>query len=468
MVFADLFFIYFFLPLCLIFYFTAKTIGRKNTVLIIFSLIFYAWGEPLYVLLLLFSAVFNWFVGLLIGRFRESGGAKIALAFGIVVDLGLLLVFKYSGFLVENFNALFGAHAKVPQIALPIGISFFTFQALSYIIDCAWEKVQVQRSFKKFLLYLSLFPQLIAGPIVRYSVVEHEIDDRQTTVSDACDGALRVVVGLAKKVIIANNLYTIVSTFFGTDISGLSVLGTWYTVIIYSLYVYFDFSGYSDIAIGLGRIFGFQFKENFNYPYISQSIREFWRRWHISLSTWFKEYVYIPLGGNRRGTGRTYLNLFIVFLLTGIWHGANFTFLAWGIYYGILLVLERLFLGKLLDKNPLKFLNHIYVIFAVIIGWVFFRADNIYLAFSYIKGMFTFGKAGWSILSHLSGKLILCLILGVLFCGPMQEKLKGWYEKACRTARVQKVDFALQMILVVLSILALIGGTYNPFIYFQF
>ena len=259
MVFADLFFIYVFLPLCLICYGLAKKLSTKNIVLIVFSLIFYAWGEPLWILLLLFSSFFNWFIGILIGKFRDTPRAKLAVGGGIFVDILLLLIFKYSAFIVENLNAVSGAAIPVPQITLPIGISFYTFQAISYILDCYWETVDVQPKYHKFLLYLSLFPQLIAGPIVRYSVVEQEIDNRSVNATDLCEGALRVILGLAKKVIIANNLWSIVNTFFGKDITGLSVLGTWYTIIVYSLYVYFDFSGYSDIAIGLGRMFGFHF-----------------------------------------------------------------------------------------------------------------------------------------------------------------------------------------------------------------
>ena len=492
MLFSSMIFLWIFLPAVILINFLIKQLPFKNPrtslqvrnmFLLFASLVFYAWGGIYYLLIMISTITINYFGGQLIAhRFSENPAAKKkVLIIAIVLNLAILFVFKYFNMMVavieaiidpKNSGGFFSLHGTgalgLPYIVLPIGISFFTFQAMSYVVDVYRNDAPVQDNFFSFALYVSFFPQLIAGPIVRYADVAEQIDHRKEKLSLKAAGIKRFCYGLGKKVLLANVFAKTADTIFALETSQQTGLVAWLGIICYSLQIYYDFSGYSDMAIGLGRIFGFQFKENFNYPYISQSIREFWRRWHISLSTWFKEYVYIPLGGNRRGTGRTYLNLFIVFLLTGIWHGANFTFLAWGIYYGILLVLERLFLGKLLDKNPLKFLNHIYVIFAVIIGWVFFRADNIYLAFSYIKGMFTFGKAGWSILSHLSGKLILCLIIGVLFCGPMQEKLKGWYEKACRTARVQKVDFALQMILVVLSILALIGGTYNPFIYFQF
>lgn len=314
MVFADLFFIYIFLPLCFICYFMAKTLPAKNVVLIVFSLIFYAWGEPLWIILLVFSSFLNWSIGILIGKNRATGRARLFVALGIIIDIALLVVFKYSGFLVENLNGLTGLALPVPKMRLPIGISFFTFQAISYILDCYWETVKVQRRYSRFLLYLSLFPQLIAGPIVRYSVVEDEIESRSVNATDLCEGALRVIVGLSKKVILANNLWVIVDSFFGKDISTLSFLGTWYTVIVYSLYVYFDFSGYSDIAIGLGRIFGFHFDENFTHPFACKTIAEFWQRWHISLGSFFRDYLlYVPIFGKNR----KYLSLFLVWFCTG-------------------------------------------------------------------------------------------------------------------------------------------------------
>ena len=473
MVFADLFFIYFFLPLCLIFYFTAKTIERKNTVLIIFSLIFYAWGEPLYVLLLLFSAVFNWFVGLLIGRFRDSGGAKAALAFGIVVDLGLLLVFKYSGFLVENFNALFHAHAKVPQIALPIGISFFTFQAISYIIDCAWETVQVQRSFKKFLLYLSLFPQLIAGPIVRYSVVEHEIDNRSVSINDMCEGGMRVVIGLAKKVIIANNLYAIVTNFFGSDISGLSVLGTWYTVIAYSLYVYFDFSGYSDIAIGLGRIFGFHFDENFRHPFVCKTIAEFWQRWHISLGSFFRDYLlYVPIFGQNR----KYFSLFLVWFCTGMWHGASWNFILWGLYFGFFIFFEQKLGKKRMKKWPVWF-KHIYSKIVIIIGFGIFYFEDLgqlgrFFGNISAVGMLTRHIPFYDLMTWSSFLNNLFLIAAAILCSmPLLPKIKTFFlENRNHTLYAAGRYGALLLCaaMLIISSILLVDATNNPFLYFRF
>ncbi len=377
MVFADLFFIYVFLPLCLLSYALARSIGAKNVVLIVFSLIFYAWGEPLWVLLLLFSTVFNWRVGIAIDRDRKrrrgGNGGKLAVTLGVVVDLALLIVFKYSGFLVENFNALTHLAVPVPKITMPIGISFFTFQAISYVLDCYWDTVKVQKRYSRFLLYLSLFPQLIAGPIVRYSVIEDEIDNRTISPSDVCDGALRVIIGLAKKVLLANNLYAIVTTFFGRDITGLSVLGTWYTVILYSLYIYFDFSGYSDIAIGLGRIFGFHFDENFRYPFVCQTIGEFWQRWHISLGSFFRDYLLIvPIFGKHR----KYVSLFLVWFCTGFWHGAAWNFILWGLYFGVFIFFEQKLGKRRLKKWPLV-LRHIYTKLVIIVGFGIFYFEDL-------------------------------------------------------------------------------------------
>ena len=473
MVFADLFFIYIFLPLCFIFYFTSKTLERKNTVLIIFSLFFYAWGEPLFVLMLVFSAAFNWFIGLLIGRFRDTPYAKIALGVGIAVNLLLLLVFKYTGFLVENFNALFGAAIPVPEIRLPIGISFFTFQAISYIVDCHWETVKVQYKFHKFLLYLSLFPQLIAGPIVRYSVVEQEIDNRTITLNDLCEGALRVILGLAKKVIIANNLYVIVTTFFDGDIAGLSVLGTWYTVIAYSLYVYFDFSGYSDIAIGLGRMFGFHFDENFTHPFVCKTIAEFWQRWHISLGSFFRDYLlYIPIFGKNR----KYFSLFLVWFCTGMWHGASWNFILWGLYFGFFIFFEQK-LGKKRMKTWPVWVKHIYSKVVIIIGFgIFFFEDLGQL------GQFFLNITGISMLSHGAGfydvmtwssflNNIFLLAAAIICSMPILPKLKSFFlEHKNHTVYAVGRYGALvgcAALLIIVSIL-LVDATNNPFLYFRF
>lgn len=473
MVFADLFFIYLFLPLCLIFYGATKKIKAKNIVLIVFSLIFYAWGEPLWILLLLFSSVFNWFIGLQIEKHREKTGAKLAVAAGISIDILLLLIFKYSAFFVSNINAVSGAGLPVPQITLPIGISFYTFQAISYILDCYWEKVKVQKVYYKFLLYLALFPQLIAGPIVRYSVIEHEIDNRSVNANDLCDGALRVIIGLAKKVIIANNLWVIVDTFFGSDITGLSTLGTWYTVIVYSLYVYFDFSGYSDIAIGLGRMFGFHFDENFRHPFACKTIAEFWQRWHISLGSFFRDYLlYVPIFGKVR----KYFGLFLVWFCTGMWHGASWNFILWGLYFGFFIFFEQKLGKKRIKKWPLWW-KHIYSKLVIIIGFgIFYFEDfgqlgQFFLNLTGISmisnGAPLFDQVTWSSFTNN----ILLIAAAILCSLPLLPKLKGYFLQSKNTAvysagRVGALAGCI-LLLAVVSIL-LVDSTNNPFLYWRF
>ena len=473
MVFADLFFIYVFLPVCLVVYYLTKGIEKKNTVLIVFSLIFYAWGEPVYVLLLMFSALFNWYIGLLIDRHRDTAGGKLAVGVGIGVDLLLLLVFKYSGFLVENFNALFRAAVPVPQIRLPIGISFFTFQAISYVIDCQWETVDVQRSFKNFLLYLSLFPQLIAGPIVRYSVVENEILDRSVSVSDACQGAMRVVAGLAKKVIIANNLYTIVTTFYDGSITNLSIFGNWYTVIVYSLYVYYDFSGYSDIAIGLGRMFGFHFDENFTHPFACTSIAEFWQRWHISLGSFFRDYLlYVPVFGRPR----VYFNLFLVWFCTGMWHGASWNYIFWGLYFGAFMLFEQRFGKQLLRKWP-TWVRHIYSKIVIVIGFGIFCFEDLGQLGQFLQHVF-----GISLITHhvklfdaltWSSFLNNLVLIAVAAVGslPLFPKIKSYFLES-RSETVYRLGragaLAGSVVLLAVTSILLVNATNNPFLYFRF
>ena len=466
MVFADLFFIYVFLPLCLICYGLAKKLSTKNIVLIVFSLIFYAWGEPLWILLLLFSSFFNWFIGILIGKFRDTPRAKLAVGGGILVDILLLLIFKYSAFIVENLNAVSGAAIPVPQITLPIGISFYTFQAISYILDCYWETVDVQPKYHKFLLYLSLFPQLIAGPIVRYSVVEQEIDNRSVNATDLCEGALRVILGLAKKVIIANNLWSIVNTFFGKDITGLSVLGTWYTIIVYSLYVYFDFSGYSDIAIGLGRMFGFHFDENFRYPFVSKNITEFWQRWHISLGTFFRDYLlYVPIFGKRR----KYLNLFLVWFCTGFWHGANWNYIIWGLYFGLFILIERTIGNKNMRKMP-KAVAHIYNTIVVVVGFGIFYFTDLGKLGTFLGNLV--GLNGNSFTDKISTQNMTAnawlFIVSVVLCMPVIPALKKKLESKNLYLATSVGQTVLNVAVFALSSILLVNATNNPFIYWQF
>jgi len=473
MVFADLFFICFFLPLCLICYFFARSVKAKNIVLIVFSLIFYAWGEPLWVILLLFSAAFNWFMGLMAGRHREQLPGKLIVAAALVVDIGLLFTFKYTGFFVETINGVFGASIPVPDIRLPIGISFFTFQAISYVIDCYWETVEPQKKFHNFLLYLSLFPQLIAGPIVRYSVIQDEITERRTTPLDMYDGITRLVVGLTKKVLIANNLWTIVTNILGSDIHGLSTLGTWYGVLIYTLYVYFDFSGYSDMAIGMGRLFGFHFDENFKHPFMCQTITEFWQRWHISLGSFFRDYLlYVPIFGKRR----KYLGLFLVWFCTGMWHGASWNFILWGLYYGFFIFFEQK-LGKKRLKNWPVWWKHIYSKLVILIGFgIFYFEDFGQLGqffvnisgVSAITGQSPFADiAGWnSLLSN-----IFLIIAALILCAPVREKISSFFEKS-RKINVLKgykvANMVCCMILLAVCAILLVDSTNNPFLYWRF
>ena len=473
MVFADLFFLYIFLPLCLISYFVAKKLKTKNIILIVFSLLFYAWGEPVYVLLLVFSSALNWVVGLLIERFRDTKAATASLAAGIVINLGMLLVFKYTGFIVENINALFGAAIPVPEIRLPIGISFFTFQALSYIIDCYWESVRVQKQYYKFLLYLSLFPQLIAGPIVRYSVIEDEIDNRTISINDLCEGAQRLILGLAKKVILANNLYSIVENYFGNDITGLSMLGTWFVVIVYSLYVYFDFSGYSDMAIGLGRMFGFHFDENFTHPFVCKTIAEFWQRWHISLGSFFRDYLlYVPIFGR----SRKYLNLFLVWFSTGLWHGASWNYIIWGLYFGFFIFFEQK-LGKKRIKSWPIWWKHIYSKLVIIIGFgIFFFEDlgQLGIFFRNITGISCIMGASPLADPMTWGSFVnnIFLVIVAIACSmPILPKIKEFVLNS-RSDSVYTIGRYASMagciVLLIVSSILLVNATNNPFLYFRF
>ena len=473
MVFADLFFLFFFLPLCLIFYFFAKKLSTKNIVLIIFSLIFYAWGEPIWVLLLLFSAFFNWFMGLQIGRFREQSLGKGLVALSLVVDIGLLFVFKYTGFFVTTINGIFGASIPVPSITMPIGISFFTFQAISYVIDCYWETVEPQKKFHYFLLYLSLFPQLIAGPIVRYSVVEQEITNRRTTPQDMYDGIVRIVIGLTKKVLIANNLWSIVDTFFGVDITSLSTLGTWYTLIVYSMYVYFDFSGYSDMAIGMGRLFGFHFDENFTHPFMCSTIAEFWQRWHISLGSFFRDYLlYVPIFGKRR----KYFGLFLVWFCTGMWHGASWNFILWGLYYGFWIFFEQK-LGKKKMKAWPTWWKHIYTKLIILVGFGIFYFED----FSQL-GQFFLNITGINLIVNHTAfadpvtwssfvRNIFLIIVAAVLCAPLREKVTEYFKKlknhsAFKTYKV--VQMVGCMLLLFVCAVLLVDATNNPFLYWRF
>ena len=473
MVFADLFFLFFFLPICLTAYFLCKTIRKKNIVLIVFSLIFYAWGEPLWVILLVFSAAFNWFMGLNAGRYREKTLGKLIVALALVVDIGLLFTFKYTGFFITTINSVFGTTIAVPAITLPIGISFFTFQAISYVIDCYWETVEPQKKFHLFLLYLSLFPQLIAGPIVRYSVIEHEIDNRHVSAVDLYDGIIRLVVGLTKKVLIANNLWTIVTSFYGNDISNLSTLGTWYTLMMYTMYVYFDFSGYSDMAIGMGRIFGFHFDENFLHPFMCQTITEFWQRWHISLGSFFRDYLlYVPIFGKRR----KYFGLFLVWFCTGMWHGASWNFILWGLYYGLFILFEQKLGKKKLKSWPL-WVKHVYSKLVILIGFgIFYFEDfgQLGLFFTNITGVSMIARhtsfadiATWTSLVNN----IFLIIAAVILCFPVRALITDHFMKTRSRkvfVRTKVIQMMCAIVLFVICAVLLVDSTNNPFLYWRF
>ncbi len=473
MVFSSLFFLYVFLPCCLIFYYLCKTIEKKNIVLIVSSLVFYAWGEPIWVCLLVLSAFVNWFASQFIGKLKKESKRKIVAAAAIIFDIGILVVFKYSGFIVENINAVTGLGLPVPQIVMPIGISFFTFQAISYIMDCLWGTVKPQKKYLNFLLYLSLFPQLVAGPIVRYSVIDDEITNRKIRAVDISEGAKRAILGIAKKVIVANNLYAVVEQFFGTDITNLSFCGTWYAVILYSLYVYFDFSGYSDIAIGLGRMFGFHFNENFNYPFICKTISEFWQRWHISLSSFFRDYLfYVPIFGKPR----KYFNLFLVWFCTGMWHGASWNFIFWGLYFGIFIFIETK-IGKKRLKKWNKVWTHIYSKIIIVIGFgIFYFTDLSQLGrfFMNISGisMITDGNAFADVLTRdsLLNNLYL-IIFAIIVSMPVLQKVKYFFYKWGNNtvyAVGQIGGVLICCALLVISSILLVDNTNNPFLYFRF
>ena len=472
MVFSNLIFLYLFLPVCLIAYFFCPGIRAKNAVLILFSLIFYAWGEPVYLLLMIASAAVNWYFGLLIERRRK----KIFLILALVLDLGCLAVFKYAGFFVENLNAVFGASIPVPQIALPIGISFYTFQALSYTVDVWRGDVPAQRSFAKLLLYISLFPQLIAGPIVRYSDVAAQIDDRQFDASEAFYGATRFCIGLAKKVLLADAAGKVASQILDGSLASNTTVAAWLGILLYTFEIYFDFSGYSDMAIGMGRIFGFKYMENFRLPYTAVSITDFWRRWHISLSSFFRDYVYIPLGGKKK---HRLLNMAIVWALTGMWHGASWNFVLWGLYYFVLLMLDRLFWQKLLDKLPKAVsasLSHITLPLAVLFGWVLFKFTSLPLAAAVVRGMFCGnGNAftSFTVTAEIKSHMYL-LIFCAAAATPVFSYLARRWERAGEGSALAQKSYSVAaygvapVLLLLLSTACLVGNSFNPFLYFRF
>lgn len=469
MIFANLLFIYLFLPLNVVLYYISKNTAYRNAVLILFSFIFYAWGEPVWVVMLMASAMCDYMHGRIIEKYRGTWVMKLALISSLAINLGLLITFKYSGFFAQSINTLLGTSLAVPTLSLPIGISFYTFQTLSYVIDVYRGDTKAQNNPFYYLLYLSMYFQLVAGPVVRYSDIAAEIRNRQTTILDFSEGFTRFVIGLSKKVLIANAAGKLVVELLDGDLSRLTVAGAWLGAVMYTFQIYYDFSAYSDMAIGLGRMFGFHFKENFRYPYISKSVTEFWRRWHISLSSFFRDYVYIPLGGNRK---HQYLNLAVVWFLTGLWHGASWNFILWGVYYGLFIACERLFLGKFIAKLPALF-QHIYLLLVVLVGWMLFYFTDFSRLGTFLSVMFGLnGNAVWnSNFPVMFFNNIIFLAVALLFCMPVVTWAKKFvirYLKGSAAKLAMLCQLPMNVALLILCTSQLVGETYNAFLYYRF
>ncbi|WP_277584280.1 MBOAT family O-acyltransferase [Psychrobacillus antarcticus] len=469
MVFSSLLFLFFFLPATLLLYFCGSR-KMKNGILLVVSLFFYAWGEPIYIFLMIFSAIVDYLHGLIIQKYRLTSPikAKLGLLSSIVINLGILSFFKYADFLIENINYLLGTQVNTLDLPLPIGLSFYTFQTMSYAIDVYRGKVKAQQNPFTLALYICLFPQLIAGPIVRYEIIEHELKNRCVTLDQFSDGVRLFLIGLGKKVLLANNIGFLWSEIQQQSPAELSVLSAWMGIAAFGLQLYFDFSGYSDMAIGLGKMFGFSFPQNFHYPFVSRSITEFWRRWHMTLGAWFRDYVYIPLGGSRRGKYRLYLNLLIVWGLTGLWHGASWNFVVWGLYFGVVISIEKAGLLMLLEKvHPI--FQHIYTFVIVMISWTFFVFEDISKSLVYLKMMF--GFSGQALINerfmydiYTNAILFLSAFLGMI---PIWKLLRS------RLTRWHPIidDIVLPifyLVILVLSTAYLVDDSYNPFLYFRF
>lgn len=462
MLFSSMIFLSIFLPSVVLIYFIVKK-NLRNHFLLISSLLFYAYGEPRYLAIMLLIIILNYIFGILVSTEKYK---KLFLLISVIVNLSFLVYFKYLNFFIKNINNYFPVIISSLDVVMPIGISFFTFQSLSYVIDVYRKEVEVCKDIYKLALYVSFFPQLIAGPIVKYHDIQKEIDTRNESFQNIYEGLKRFSFGLGKKIIIANTVGQVANNIFSLEITIIDYKIAWMGILCYSLQIYFDFSGYSDMAIGLGKVFGFHFLENFNYPYISKSITEFWRRWHISLSTWLKEYLYISLGGNQKGNIRTYINLSIVFLATGIWHGAKWSFLFWGVWHGIFIVLEKIIK---IEHNPSilkRILGHIYTILIFVIGWVFFRSENLNYAFEYIKVMFGLKVnkvIGFSVMYYLDNKVIAIFFIAILIStGIFRNFLYS-------DTKLKLLVFnSLSLLIVAISMILIAVSTYNPFIYFRF
>lgn len=464
MIFSSMFFLWIFLPLTFVGYFVAGK-KLKNVFLLLVSLFFYAWGEPVYILLMLVSILVNYVMARLLVIYEKQ--RKVFLVVTITINLLLLGYYKYFDFLVSSVGKVFGLEYESAGIALPVGISFFTFQALSYVVDVYRGECEAEKNILVVALYISFFPQLIAGPIVKYKDIAAQIKERSTSIEGMAYGVRRFLLGLGKKVIVSNLLAQTVDKIIGLEISDITGGIAWIVAIFYALQIYYDFSGYSDMAIGLGKIFGFDIKENFDYPYISKSIQEFWNRWHISLSSWFKDYLYIPLGGNRKGAIRTYLNLGIVFFATGLWHGASWNFIVWGLYHGFFRVLERLGFHRVLKKSSI--FSHVYTMLVVMVGWIFFRITDMGQAFLYVKRMilpWLYTDSNYTILELVDKRVFVIAAFAVLGSGPLQQCLKN--TRIAERYKNSKLEIAYCAVLAVVCISLLASNSYNPFIYFRF
>ncbi len=471
MVFSSITFLFRFIPIFMILYFVTPR-RMRNIILFLGSLFFYAWGEPIYVLLMLFSTLSDYVHGRLIGACRSRRVARGLLISSIVINLGMLGFFKYSDFLIGTVNQLLGSNLPLLKLPLPIGISFYTFQTMSYTIDCYRGEAKVQKNLLDFGVFVTMFPQLIAGPIVKYRDVQDRLHERKADITAISYGCRRFVTGLAKKVLLANNLGLLWTEISGGNMGGTTVLGAWMGALAYAFQIYFDFSGYSDMAIGMGAILGFHFPENFNYPYMAKSVTDFWRRWHISLSSWFREYVYIPLGGNRRGMPRQLFNILIVWMLTGIWHGAGWNFLLWGLWFALWLILEKLVLGRVLKVLP-SMVGRLYTWLVVLVSWVFFAIESGNGAMNYLYVMFGQGAAGLydsaTLFTLLEYRVLL--LFAALAATPLAHRLSEAFFRSTGSGVVAVRRVAEKLVLSLLllaSIAYIVEASYNPFLYFRF
>lgn len=467
MVFSSLVFLFFFLPIVMLLYFVLPTKAR-NIIILISGLFFYAWGEPKYIIIMVISTAIDYTAGRLIDKYDNSPKKRTAfLLVSVLMNIGLLAVFKYSSFIITSLNALLNINIPDPQLPLPIGISFYTFQSMSYTIDLYLRNIKVQKNFISFTSYVTLFPQIVAGPIVRYEDVAKEIDDREVNVSLVSQGIAKFLKGLAKKVLLANNIGLIWTQVKAMDYSEISTATAWLGILAFTFQIYFDFSGYSDMAVGLGKMLGFNFPKNFDHPYMSKSISEFWRRWHITLGSWFRSYVYIPLGGNRKGLARTIFNLFVVWALTGLWHGSSWNFVLWGLYFGILIALERLGWGKILEKLP-SFVSTLYTFILVIFGWVLFDTNTLTDAWNFFKAMFgntgvLFDSTSAYLFMGNIAIFVLCIFASTDWFTRITDKLKEKKELIYNAALP-----VAQLTVLLVCTSYLVDATYNPFLYFRF